>query len=293
MKSQCSQQHRSSTKVSNLSAVRKQWSDVQMKAALESVIKDGLSQNRAADLHGVPRSTLKDRLSGRVIHGTNPGPQSYLSSSEELELAALLVDAAKMGYGRTRRDVKCLIETHLQINGKKGENFTVSNGWCDRFLKRHPNLSFRSSDSTAGVQMDALSKKNLESYFELLKSVYDKYDFYCHPEAIYMDETGVPLEPCPPKVVARRGQKKVQYRTSGTKAQITVIGCGSATGQVLPPFIIFAAKQLNPFWMSDEVSGSRYAVSNKGWIDQDLFFHWMQEYFITNAVSHRPLLLNS
>ena len=43
--------------------------------------------------------------------------------------------------------------------------------------------------------------------------------------------------------------------------------------------------------MSDEVSGSRYAVSNKGWIDQDLFFHWMQEHFITNAVSHRPLLL--
>ena len=100
LKSRCSQQHCSSTKVSNRSAVRKQWSDVQMKAALESVIKDGLSQNRAADLHGVPRSTLKDRLSGRVIHGTNPGPQSYLSSSEELELAAFLVDAAKMGFGQ-------------------------------------------------------------------------------------------------------------------------------------------------------------------------------------------------
>ena len=141
-------------------------------------------------------------------------------------------------------------------------------------MKRHPNLSLHSGDSTAGVRMDALSKKNLESYFELLKSVYDKYDFYGHPEAIYnMDETGVPLEPRPPKVVARRGQKKVRYRTSGTKAQITVIGCGSATGQVLPPFIIFAAKQLNPLWMSDEVSGSRYAVSNKGWIDQNLFFH--------------------
>ena len=91
-----------------------------MKAALESVIKDGLSQNRAADLHGVPRSTLKDRLSGKVIHGTNPGPQSYLSSSEELELASFLVDAVKMGYSRTRHDVKCLVETHLQINGNKG-----------------------------------------------------------------------------------------------------------------------------------------------------------------------------
>ena len=41
LKSQCSQQHCSSTKVSNRSAVRKQWSDVQKKAVLESVLKDG------------------------------------------------------------------------------------------------------------------------------------------------------------------------------------------------------------------------------------------------------------
>ena len=45
-------------KVSKRSAVRRQWSDVQMKEAIESVLKDGLSQNQAADLHGVPRSTL-------------------------------------------------------------------------------------------------------------------------------------------------------------------------------------------------------------------------------------------
>ena len=63
------------------------------------LLKDGLSQNQAADLHGVPRSILKDRLHGRVIHGTNPGPRPYLSSSEESELAAFLVDAAKTGCG--------------------------------------------------------------------------------------------------------------------------------------------------------------------------------------------------
>lgn len=106
-----------------------------------------------------------------------------------------------------------------------------------------------------------------------------------------MDETGVPLEPRPPKVIARRGQKKIQYRTSGSKAQITVVGCGSATGQALPPFIIYAAKQINPLWTRGEVSGSRYAVSDKGWVDQELFNYWLKEHFLENAVSHRPLLL--
>ena len=58
----------------------------------------------------------------------------------------------------------------------------------------------------------------------------------------------MPLEPRPPKVVAKKGAKKIRYRTSGQKAQITVIGYGNAVGQALPPFMIFiiyAAKQLN------------------------------------------------
>lgn len=276
----------------NRSSTRKQWSDEQMLAAINSVVEDGLSQNRAANLHGVPRSTLKDRIAGRVIHGTKPGPKPYLSSTEETELAEFLVDAAKIGYGRTRRDVKCLVERHLQQHRNKDPEFMISNGWWDKFMKRNPKLGLRAGDATANVRMDALNKENITEYFDLLKSVYDEHNFYGHPEAIYnMDETGVPLEPRPPKVVAKRGQKKIRYRTSGTKSQITVIGCGSATGQVLPPFIIFAAKQINSLWTRDEVSGSRFAVSDSGWTDQELFFFWLQEHFLSNVVSHRPLLL--
>ena len=43
--------------------------------------------------------------------------------------------------------------------------------------------------------------------------------------------------------------------------------------------------------MKDEVPGSRYAVSDNGWIDQDLFNFWLTEHFLTHAVSSRPLLL--
>ena len=103
-----------------------------------------------------------------------------------------------------------------------------------------------------------------------------------------MDETGVPLEPRPPKIVSQKGEKKIQYQTSGQKQQITVIGCGSATGQCLPPFVIFAAKQLNHLWTANEVNGSRFAVSD---MDHELFYCFLQKHFLTNAVSHRPLML--
>ena len=57
-----------------------------------------------------------------------------------------------------------------------------------------------------------------------------------------MDEIGIPLELHPPKITAKKGQKKVRYQMSGEKQQISVIGCGSVMGYVLPHFIAFAAK---------------------------------------------------
>ena len=70
-----------------------------------------------------------------------------------------------------------------------------------------------------------------------------------------MDQLGVPLDPRPPKVAARKGQRKVRYASSGRKDQITVVGCGNAVGQAIPPFVIFKGKQLNILWTRDQVNG--------------------------------------
>ena len=92
---------------------RKQWTNEMMEAALHSVLHDGLSGNKAADIHGVSRSTLKDRLSGRVKHGTKPGTKPYLTNEEEAQLSTHLLAASQVGFGKTRRDVKCLVETYI------------------------------------------------------------------------------------------------------------------------------------------------------------------------------------
>ena len=57
---------------------RKNWLEESMKAALEAV-KEGQSISQAARDHGVPKTTLYDRVSGRVVHCSKPGPQPYLS----------------------------------------------------------------------------------------------------------------------------------------------------------------------------------------------------------------------
>ena len=123
-----------SPKQPNRCAKRKLWSEDQMTAAMDAVLKEGLSGNRAADLHGVPRATLKDRLSGRVIHGTKPGPRPYLTKKEESELSSHLLTASSIGYGKTRRDVRCLVESYLKGKGTL-RGTAVSNGWWVKFFE--------------------------------------------------------------------------------------------------------------------------------------------------------------
>ena len=85
----------------------------------------------------------------------------------------------------------------------------------------------------------------------------------------------MPLEQQSPRVVARKGKKKVRYCTSGNKSQITIVGCINAIGQAMPPFIIYDAKNLNMDWTKEEVPGTTYRLSDNGWIDMELFKQWV------------------
>ena len=75
---------------SNKPAKLRSWSNESMLKAKEAV-KDVMGVNRAPLEHEVPRITLKDRISGRVIHGTNSGPKPYLTRVEEEELRLLVL----------------------------------------------------------------------------------------------------------------------------------------------------------------------------------------------------------
>ena len=58
----------------------------------------------------------------------------------------------------------------------------------------------------------------------------------------------MPLNHHVPKVVTQKGEKKVRIHTTGDKSQITVVGCASASGQVIPPYVIFDTATMNVAW---------------------------------------------
>ena len=46
-----------------------------MLAVMNAVKHGEMGLNEAATAHGIPKTTLKDRISGKVTHGINPGPR--------------------------------------------------------------------------------------------------------------------------------------------------------------------------------------------------------------------------
>ena len=129
-----------------------------MRDAMEAASSRDISANKAADMYGVPRSTLKDRLSGRVVHGVKPGPRPYLRESEERELVDHLKELAEIGLGKTRGEVLRIAESVAESKGiLKGVEIT--NGWWRRFLERNPRMTLRAGDPTAGVRLDTVNDK--------------------------------------------------------------------------------------------------------------------------------------
>lgn len=116
-------------------------------------------------------------------------------------------------------------------------------------MERNDKFSLRKGDATANVQMDSLNTQAIKGYFDLLKSVLEDNNHMKSPGQIYnVDESGMPLDHRAPKVVTQKGQKKVRVRTTGDKSQITIVGCASASGQVIPPYVNFDTVTMNLAW---------------------------------------------
>ena len=135
-----------------------------------------------------------------------PGQQPYLNIEEEKDLAKFVEVVADIGFGKTRKQIKSMVEK----TAREKNLLRKSDGWFRRFLECQPQLTLRKGDRTAAVRMDAMKNQTaLDYYFIELKNILDENELQHKPGQIYnMDESGVPLDHRSPRVLARKGQKK-------------------------------------------------------------------------------------
>ena len=264
------------------------WDDSTLVKAIEAK-HSGLSYRRAAGMYGIPTSTLFDHITGKVEVGARPGPKPYLTNEEEEEVASFLVQTAKIGYPHTKSQVLALVQ---QIVNSKRIEATVTNGWWERFVERHPQLSLRTAVPLSLARAMATDAGVLGKYFDILEECLIQNGIFDKAGMIFnCDETGLPLNPKCAKVVDKTGTKNPSFVTGGDKSQVTVLACTSAVGYAIPPFVIFDRQSLNQGMTAGEVPGTLYGLSHNGWINSELFYHWFLHHFLQYAPLARPLML--
>ena len=218
------------------------YSPEQMEKAVSAVLQNQLSICAAAELYGVPKSTLGDRISGRVLPGTASGAVRYLADSEEEELAEFIVGCASIGYPKTIRDILAIVQSIL---ASRGVHRIVTYGWWEAYRRCHPILTLRVPSSLSKARALASTRDVIDRYFDLLEETLLKNELKDCPCQIFnMDESGMPLDPKSMKTIHVHGDPNPVTTTTGNKAQITVVACISTSGNYIPPMIVWDRKSL-------------------------------------------------
>ena len=131
------------------------WSEISMWGAVDAVNIQGMSVSKATKLHGIPRTTLSDHKLGKVLPGDKPGHPTLLTSSKEWDLVDFLLNSAKIGCARTRKEVIAIVGQMLSARGSKE---LVTNGWWNRFINWHLELALR-TPSTLSISRARASTK--------------------------------------------------------------------------------------------------------------------------------------
>ena len=153
-------------------------------------------------------------------------------------------------------------------------------------------MSLRIPAKISMARAKANDPEIISNYFDMYEKVVVDYDIIDKPIQIFnIDETGLPIDHRPPKIICKTGSKNPACITSGNKTQVTIVACVNAAGYSLPPMVIWNLKTMQGDMARGEVRGTVHAFSDNGWIDQELFDIWFHNVFLQYAPAIRPLLL--
>lgn len=283
------------------------YSKDDLASAVRDVRKNGAKIRAAAKSHNVPFTTLQ-RYIKRMANDEEdsyPASPNYASrkvfnSEQEHELKEYLLKCSKMCYGLTTRATRKLAYQLAKINNIKvpaswDSNEMAGLDWMQNFKKRHPELAIRKPESCSLSRATSFNRHNVQQFFENLRNVIQREPQFSDGTRIFnLDETATTTVPDKQqKVLAQKGEKQVAQATSGERGVLVTTCCIiSATGNTLPPAMVFPRVNFKPWMLKDAPPGTLGLANKSGWMTADLFVQVM-EHFIKHSVSskEKPSLL--
>lgn len=147
------------------------YSESALKEALQIIKRNGLSIRHVARKYGIPKSTLHDKLSGKMPEQIGKtGPKTVLTELEEEKVVQWITSLTKCGFPVKENEIMDTIASVVKEDGRHTpfEDGRPGKKWCYLFLKRHPELARRTTEGISKAKA-AVTEKSLRKWFQELQ----------------------------------------------------------------------------------------------------------------------------
>jgi hypothetical protein len=230
---------------------------------------------------GVDRTTLSRRHQGLQRPRDKEQRERQLHNpQQELELVRYIERCTKRGLPPTQE----MVANFASAVAK----WEVSESWVTRFLSHHADeLTTKWSARIDGYRHEADSRERYEWYFDLLHSKMREFELD-ERNTYNMDEKGffVGIASRSKRVFSKtvwQSKERTEAIKDGNREWVTLIACVCASGEALPPALIYQGScGIQSSWVDDVEVGKHqifFFNSPTGWSNNDLGFAWHEQVF--------------
>ncbi|XP_055643403.1 uncharacterized protein LOC129779755 [Toxorhynchites rutilus septentrionalis] len=249
---------------------------------LEKVKSGEMSHAEAARQTHCSRQTIYNKLC--ESHQKQPGHQKVFTEAEELSFSDHLSCLSEWGFPVGTDDLREIVRIYLTKQEIKVPTFVNNKPSRDRvarFLRDHQQLSKRFAQNIK-LKRAAITRETIAEYMANLK---ESLEGVPASNIFNYDETNLSDDPGKKHAICKRGLKYFENVRNFIKSATSVMFCGSATGELLPPYVVFKAEHLWDSWTLNGPRGTRYNRSASGWFDERIFEDWFKTLFLP-AIRH-------
>lgn len=277
----------------------KSYSTKNLLKAIQQIRKGKISINRASVEFGIAKGTLMNKIKNK--HTSKVGRPLVLQKNEEDSIVHHMITVSEF----TRTDLCQLVKIYLDKSKRTEPQFKQncpSLEWAQRFIVRHKQELTERVCQNIKLSRAGLTVEGMNVYFDNLTASLTLPDgSIIPPERIFnYDETNLSDDPGAKRCIFKRGVKYPERVRDSSKACTSLMFCGSATGQMLPPYVVYKAINLYDTWMVGGPANTRYFLlyiksnifisnpyslfrfnrSKSGWFDSVIFTDWVTNMFI-------------
>ncbi|KAI0993564.1 hypothetical protein K3495_g14620, partial [Podosphaera aphanis] len=158
--------------------------------ALES--NPNLTVKAVATAYSVPRSTLRDRLSGSVSRQISQQGVQRLTPNQEEFLAEWILDMDARGFPPSHARTREIASRILSMNK---DTDPLGKDWIPKFIKRNPRVASIVCRRIESLRVAGTNHTDLENFYKLFKEVRDRFNIQTG-DIWNMDEQGLGLGVC-------------------------------------------------------------------------------------------------